>query len=84
MRRKNTSHQQDIDDLKRQNNFLESQIRSLEKASLNGYTETCEVSTKSESVDISGYNDTESESSDSETGQAIRQPKKLKVASLHH
>ncbi|XP_011056137.1 PREDICTED: protein max isoform X2 [Acromyrmex echinatior] len=80
MRRKNTSHQQDIDDLKRQNNLLESQ----KKASLNGYTETCEVSTKSESVDISGYNDTESESSDSETGQAIRQPKKLKVASLHH
>ncbi|XP_018314372.1 protein max isoform X1 [Mycetomoellerius zeteki] len=83
MRRKNTSHQQDIDDLKRQNTLLESQIRSLEKASLTGYTETCEV-TKSESVGISGYNDTESESSDSETGQAIRQPKKLKVASLHH
>lgn len=58
-------------------------VRSLEKASLTGYTETCEV-TKSESVGISGYNDTESESSDSETGQAIRQPKKLKVASLHH
>ncbi|XP_018355644.1 PREDICTED: protein max isoform X2 [Trachymyrmex septentrionalis] len=84
MRRKNTSHQQDIDDLKRQNNLLESQIRSLEKALLTGcYTETCEM-TKSESVGISEYNDTESESSDSETGQAIRQPKKLKVASLHH
>jgi len=82
MRRKNTSHQQDIDDLKRQNTLLESQIRSLERASLTGYAETCEV--KSESVSISGYNDSESESSDSETGRAIRQPKKLKVAGLHH
>ncbi|XP_011707426.1 PREDICTED: protein max isoform X2 [Wasmannia auropunctata] len=83
MRRKNTSHQQDIDDLKRQNNLLESQIRALEKSSLTGYGETCEV-TKSEVSGMSGYNDTESESSDSETGQAIRQPKKLKVAGLHH
>lgn len=58
-------------------------VRSLEKASPTGYAETCEV-TKSESVGIGGYNDTESESSDSETGQAIRQSKKLKVAGLHH
>jgi len=32
MRRKNTSHSNDIDDLKRQNQHLENQIRSLEKA----------------------------------------------------
>ncbi|KAF2897756.1 hypothetical protein ILUMI_08419 [Ignelater luminosus] len=32
MRRKNSSHQQDIEDLKRQNHLLESQIRTLEKA----------------------------------------------------
>ncbi|KAL0115147.1 hypothetical protein PUN28_010621 [Cardiocondyla obscurior] len=82
MRRKNTSHQQDIDDLKKQNSILENQIRSLEKASFAGFTEACEV--KTESVDMSTYNDTESESSDSETGQAIRQPKKLKMAGLHH
>ncbi|OXU30488.1 hypothetical protein TSAR_013558 [Trichomalopsis sarcophagae] len=31
MRRKNTSHQQDIDDLKRQNSLLESQSESLYK-----------------------------------------------------
>lgn len=58
-------------------------VRSLEKAKITGNfaAETCEV-TKSESV--GGYNDTESESSDSETGRAIRQPKKLKVTGLHH
>lgn len=31
-----------------------------------------------------GYNDTESESSDSETSRTVRQSKKLKVGSLHH
>ncbi|KAL6254719.1 protein max isoform X2 [Pogonomyrmex barbatus] len=82
MRRKNTSHQQDIDDLKKQNSLLEAQIRSLEKSNLGGY-ESCEV-TKSEPGGVNTYNDSESESSDSETGRAIRQPKKLKVAGLHH
>ncbi|XP_011500967.1 PREDICTED: protein max isoform X2 [Ceratosolen solmsi marchali] len=85
MRRKNTSHQQDIDDLKRQNNLLESQIRTLEKAKITGHfaAESCEVS-KSDSMGIGNYNDSESESSDSETGRTIRHPKKLKVAGLHH
>ena len=32
MRRKNHTHQQDIDDLKRQDAFLEQQVRALEKA----------------------------------------------------
>ncbi|MGH0132837.1 UNVERIFIED_CONTAM: hypothetical protein FKN15_050745 [Acipenser sinensis] len=32
MRRKNHTHQQDIDDLKRQNALLEQQVRTLEKA----------------------------------------------------
>ncbi|KAL5237937.1 hypothetical protein ACI65C_005347 [Semiaphis heraclei] len=36
MRRRNASHQQDIDDLKRQNNILESQIEKLEKAQASG------------------------------------------------
>ncbi|XP_011500965.1 PREDICTED: protein max isoform X1 [Ceratosolen solmsi marchali] len=91
MRRKNTSHQQDIDDLKRQNNLLESQnsffhkVRTLEKAKITGHfaAESCEVS-KSDSMGIGNYNDSESESSDSETGRTIRHPKKLKVAGLHH
>ncbi|XP_014603621.1 PREDICTED: protein max isoform X4 [Polistes canadensis] len=85
MRRKNSSHQQDIDDLKRQNSLLETQIRTLEKAKITGNfaAETCEVS-KSDSIGMNSYNDSESESSDSETGRAIRQPKKLKVSGLHH
>ncbi|KAG8197876.1 hypothetical protein JTE90_024275 [Oedothorax gibbosus] len=36
MRRKNSSHQQDIDDLKKQNKILEEQIRTLEKAKITG------------------------------------------------
>uniref|UniRef100_A0A2M4ADS9 Protein max n=1 Tax=Anopheles triannulatus TaxID=58253 RepID=A0A2M4ADS9_9DIPT len=36
MRRKNNAHQQDIDDLRRQNNMLESQIRHLEQARATG------------------------------------------------
>ncbi|XP_022178139.1 protein max-like [Myzus persicae] len=36
MRRKNVCHQQDIDDLKRQNNILESQIKTLERAKASG------------------------------------------------
>lgn len=35
MRRKNHTHQQDIDDLKRQNALLEQQVRALEKARSN-------------------------------------------------
>uniref|UniRef100_UPI00358E6F63 protein max isoform X5 n=1 Tax=Myxine glutinosa TaxID=7769 RepID=UPI00358E6F63 len=31
MKRRNSSHQQDIDDLKRQNSILEQQVRALEK-----------------------------------------------------
>ncbi|XP_046741106.1 protein max isoform X1 [Diprion similis] len=91
MRRKNTSHQQDIDDLKRQNTLLESQslclrnFRTLEKAKITGNyaAESCEVS-KSDSVGIGSYNDSESESSDSETGRTIRNHKKLKVGGMHH
>lgn len=39
MRRKNAAHQQDIDDLKRQNEVLQTQIRSLEKAKMLGVGE---------------------------------------------
>lgn len=81
MRRKNATNQQAIDDLKRQNSLLESQIRSLEKSKItdNFAAETCEV-TKSESMKDF---ETESESSDNEIGRTIR-PKKLKVTGLHH
>jgi Max protein len=36
MRRKNQNHQQDIEDLKRQNSHLEKQIRTLERAKSSG------------------------------------------------
>merc|ERR1712212_735603 len=36
IRRKNTTHQEDIDDLKRQNSMLEQQIRTLERAKSKG------------------------------------------------
>ncbi|KAL1448734.1 hypothetical protein MTO96_028168 [Rhipicephalus appendiculatus] len=36
MRRKNTAHLQDIEDLKRQNKLLEEQIRALEKTKVAG------------------------------------------------
>jgi len=36
MRRKNSAHQHDIEDLKRQNHILENQIRALERARLAG------------------------------------------------
>jgi len=39
MRRKNTTVQADIDDLKRQNKVLEEQIRTLEKAKSSGITD---------------------------------------------
>jgi hypothetical protein len=61
------------------------EVRTLEKAKITGHfaAESCEVS-KSDSIGIGNYNDSESESSDSETGRTIRHPKKLKVAGLHH
>lgn len=47
MRRKNVSHQQDIDDLKKQNRYLEEQIRTLEKTKTSGnFTATGMLETK--------------------------------------
>uniref|UniRef100_A0A3Q4GAM7 Protein max n=1 Tax=Neolamprologus brichardi TaxID=32507 RepID=A0A3Q4GAM7_NEOBR len=40
MRRKNHTHQQDIDDLKKQNAVLEQQVRALEKAKGNTQLQT--------------------------------------------
>lgn len=37
MRRKNSSHSGDIEDLKRQNQILEGQIKALEKAKSSGH-----------------------------------------------
>ncbi|KAJ9590399.1 hypothetical protein L9F63_016560, partial [Diploptera punctata] len=79
MRRKNSAHQQDIDDLKRQNSLLESQIRTLEKAKATGNyaAESSEVSlVSSKSDSVSSYpHESESDTSDSETAHATRRPK---------
>jgi len=67
------------------NEFI-CKVRALEKAKIteNYASETCEATVKAEPVAMGTYNDTESESSDSEPGRTIRQPKKLKVTGLHH
>ncbi|XP_015837345.1 protein max isoform X1 [Tribolium castaneum] len=82
MRKKNHSHQQDIEDLKRQNSLLEAQIavtvRTLEKAKSTG-------SFGGESSDgkDSNYNETESDTSDLEGSVQPRRPKKQKIGSYH-
>ncbi|XP_039282364.1 protein max isoform X2 [Nilaparvata lugens] len=77
MRRKNSAHQQDIDDLRRQNSLLESQIRTLEKSKPNG-------NFAADPNDLgleSGYpHESGSDTSDSDTRSA-RKTKKLKVSS---
>lgn len=86
MRRKNSAHQQDIDDLKRQNSLLEAQIRTLEKAKATGNfaAETSEVSlVNCKSDTVSNFTqESESDSSDSDTANTTRRSKKLKVAGL--
>ncbi|KAK9891182.1 hypothetical protein WA026_013498 [Henosepilachna vigintioctopunctata] len=74
MRKKNSSHQQDIEDLKRQNNLLEAQIRTLEKAKSTGT-----FSLDSGDRDNS-YNESESESSEEETTVQQRRNKKMKIS----
>ncbi|RZF36400.1 hypothetical protein LSTR_LSTR002996 [Laodelphax striatellus] len=75
MRRKNSAHQQDIDDLRRQNSLLESQIRTLEKSKATG-------NFAADPNDLeSGYpHESESDPSDSDARSA-RKTKKLKVSS---
>ncbi|XP_067681554.1 protein max-like isoform X3 [Haliotis asinina] len=79
MRRKNHSHQQDIDDLKKQNNILEQQIRSLEKAKSTGaFASQTGVSLRGGQMPFDGGS--ESESSDVEDKSAGSRRKKLKTA----
>ncbi|XP_017768175.1 PREDICTED: protein max isoform X2 [Nicrophorus vespilloides] len=74
MRRKNNSHQQDIEDLKRQNNLLETQIKTLEKAK--------EAGSFGDGKN-SSYNETESDTSDMEGQVNQRRTKKMKFTSYH-
>ncbi|XP_032521584.1 protein max isoform X2 [Danaus plexippus] len=79
MRRKNNAHQQDIDDLKRQNNILETQIRALEKARATGnYMDAHELGLGIKSAEDSSH---DTDSSDGEG--TTRRVKKLKINSVN-
>lgn len=77
MRRKNTSHQQDIDDLKKHNNILEAQIRQLERARATGNFDAIDLN----NLPIKGESGTEESSEEvAEEGAAggNQRVKKLK------
>ncbi|XKL67196.1 hypothetical protein PGB90_010616 [Kerria lacca] len=78
MRRKNTAHQQDIDDLKRQNNLLETQIRTLEKTKATG---NFAVESSELNLDENNFDNSDSSSSDSEIDMVPRH-KKIKIKKL--
>lgn len=87
MRRKNSSHQQDIDDLKRQNQLLENQIRALEKAKTLGtftaasVVDTASLITNPKGDAVSAFDGgSGSETSDSDSSSQSRR-KKLKTGS---
>ncbi|XP_039757636.1 protein max isoform X2 [Pararge aegeria] len=76
MRRKNNAHQQDIDDLRRQNAILDTQIRAMEKARATGnYMDAHELGIKSEG----SSHDTDSSDGEGTT----RRVKKLKINSVN-
>ncbi|XP_042238128.1 protein max-like isoform X2 [Homarus americanus] len=81
MRRKNSAHQQDIDDLKKQNNLLENQIRSLEKTKYTGNFAAMTSNNallNSKSGSLMEFDGSGSDTSDSETSSSVRR-KKLKT-----
>ncbi|XP_025833758.1 protein max, partial [Agrilus planipennis] len=77
MRRKNNAHQQDIEDLKRQNSLLEAQIRTLEKAKTSN-----SFGLENSVGKDSSFNESESDTSDTESSLP-RRHKKLKVGAYH-
>jgi len=78
MRRKNNSHQQDIDDLKRQNSLLEAQIRTLERARASGnFAESSEVVLENIKSDMSSHESTDNEN-DMESNDS-RRNKRMKT-----
>ncbi|XP_077587902.1 protein max-like isoform X6 [Stigmatopora nigra] len=71
MRRKNHSHQQDIDDLKKQNAVLEQQVRALEKAKgnnqlQNNYSSDSSLYTNRKGSAVSAFDGGSDSSSESE------------------
>ncbi|XP_076036495.1 protein max-like isoform X2 [Oratosquilla oratoria] len=81
MRRKNSAHQQDIDDLKKQNNLLESQIYTLEKAKFTGNFAAMTGNAKhlnGKGDSLLSFDGSGSDTSDSEHANNVRR-KKLKT-----
>lgn len=72
MRTRNSGHQQDIEDLRRQNILLESQIRKLEKAKSTGTFIDGDLKNE--------YAESESDTSDMEDSANQKQAKKMKIA----
>ncbi|XP_006632503.1 protein max isoform X2 [Lepisosteus oculatus] len=81
MRRKNHTHQQDIDDLKRQNALLEQQVRALEKAKGNTQLQASYSSSDSslytnpKGSAVSAFDGGSDSSSDSESDGRRKKPR---------
>ncbi|XP_055697767.1 protein max isoform X6 [Phlebotomus papatasi] len=84
MRRKNHSHHQDIEDLKKQNNVLEAQIRQLERARANGNTfngnESNEMNLNVNNSKADSSRGSDSSSDAEESNLSARRTKKLKTS----
>ncbi|XP_034419517.1 protein max-like isoform X2 [Cyclopterus lumpus] len=83
MRRKNHTHQQDIDDLKKQNALLEQQVRALEKAKGNtqlqtNYSSDSSLYTNRKGSAVSAFDGGSDSSSESEPDEPPNR-KKLRV-----
>ncbi|XP_067334888.1 protein max-like isoform X3 [Channa argus] len=83
MRRKNHTHQQDIDDLKKQNALLEQQVRALEKAKGNtqlqtNYSSDTNLYTNRKGSAVSAFDGGSDSSSESEPDEPPSR-KKLRV-----
>ncbi|CAJ1073756.1 protein max-like isoform X4 [Xyrichtys novacula] len=83
MRRKNHTHQQDIDDLKKQNALLEQQVRALEKAKGNtqlqtNYSSDSSLYTNRKGSAVSAFDGGSDSSSESEPDEPPTR-KKLRV-----
>ncbi|MCI4382821.1 hypothetical protein PGIGA_G00019070 [Pangasianodon gigas] len=83
MRRKNHTHQQDIDDLKKQNALLEQQVRALEKAKGNtqlqaSYSSDSSLYTNPKGSAVSAFDGGSDSSSESEPEEPSNR-KKLRV-----
>lgn len=72
MRRKNSSHSSDIEDLKRQNQHLETQIKSLEKAKTTGhFTPAHPILNTSQGLEENEVVDGRSSSGSPQPGQSL-------------